>query len=114
MFLRTASLNKKITIAMSLLEMPIKDDKTVQEQTSSSKSKVLLIAIVAAIGGLLFGFDTGVISGALPFLREYWKMSDKTVLLPAPAGPSIATIKRFCVSAAILLSIPRGSCEADD
>ena len=64
---------------MSLLEMPIKEDKRVQKQSTSSKSKVLLIAIVAATGGLLFGFDTGVISGALPFLREYWKMTDKTV-----------------------------------
>lgn len=43
------------------------------------KSNVLLIAIVAATGGLLFGFDTGVISGALPFLKEYWKLSDANV-----------------------------------
>jgi len=37
---------------------------------------VLFIAMVAAIGGLLFGFDTGVISGALPFLQEHWTLSD--------------------------------------
>lgn len=43
------------------------------------KSNVLLIAIIAATGGLLFGFDTGVISGALPFLKEYWKLSDSDV-----------------------------------
>lgn len=40
------------------------------------KANVLLIALVAATGGLLFGFDTGVISGALPFLKEDWKLSD--------------------------------------
>ncbi len=44
-----------------------------------SKSKVFLIALVAATGGLLFGFDTGVISGALPFLKQYWTLSDKTI-----------------------------------
>ena len=43
------------------------------------KSNVLLIAIIAATGGLLFGFDTGVISGALPFLKEYWHLSDASV-----------------------------------
>jgi MFS transporter, SP family, galactose:H+ symporter len=45
----------------------------------SIKPKVLLIAIIAATGGLLFGFDTGVISGALPFLRDYWKLSDSNI-----------------------------------
>ena len=29
-----------------------------------------MIAIVAAMGGLLFGFDTGVISGAIPFFQK--------------------------------------------
>src|ERR1700722_825580 len=39
-------------------------------------SRVILIALVAATGGLLFGFDTGVISGALPFLRQNWRLTD--------------------------------------
>jgi len=43
------------------------------------KSNVLLIAIVASTGGLLFGFDTGVISGALPFLKQYWNLSDASM-----------------------------------
>lgn len=49
------------------------------------KSNVLLIAAVAATGGLLFGFDTGVISGALPFLKEYWTLSDANVELVTTA-----------------------------
>jgi SP family galactose:H+ symporter-like MFS transporter len=40
------------------------------------KTNVLLIAVIAATGGLLFGFDTGVISGALPYLKDYWSLSD--------------------------------------
>lgn len=61
------------------------------------KSGVLLMAAVAATGGLLFGFDTGVISGALPFLREHWQLSDAdlewvttTVLIGAIAGAVVS------------------------
>jgi SP family galactose:H+ symporter-like MFS transporter len=36
------------------------------------------VAVVAAIGGLLFGYDTGVISGALLFLRESFVLNDTT------------------------------------
>ncbi len=36
---------------------------------------VIVIAAVASTGGLLFGFDTGVISGALPFLKASWNLS---------------------------------------
>ncbi|WP_428483523.1 sugar porter family MFS transporter [Rhodopila sp.] len=36
---------------------------------------VVMIAATAALGGLLFGYDTGVISGALLFLREAFHLS---------------------------------------
>jgi MFS transporter, SP family, galactose:H+ symporter len=45
------------------------------------KPNVLLIAIIAATGGLLFGFDTGVISGALPFLKDNWALNDRSIAL---------------------------------
>lgn len=34
-----------------------------------------IIAVVASLGGLLFRFDTGVISGALIFINETWSMT---------------------------------------
>lgn len=43
-----------------------------------NKNLVILIATIAATGGLLFGFDTGVISGAQNFLQDPggWGISD--------------------------------------
>ncbi len=35
-----------------------------------------VVAIVASLGGLLSGFDTGVISGALLYINETWNLSD--------------------------------------
>ena len=34
-----------------------------------------VVAIVASLGGLLSGYDTGVISGALLFINETWDLS---------------------------------------
>ena len=45
------------------------------EPKAQNKALVVLIAAIASTGGLLFGFDTGVISGALPFLRESWNLT---------------------------------------
>lgn len=33
------------------------------------------VTAVAALGGLLFGFDTAIISGALPFLRAQFELN---------------------------------------
>jgi MFS transporter, SP family, galactose:H+ symporter len=39
---------------------------------------VYVIAAIAATGGLLFGYDTGVIAVALPFVREKWQITETT------------------------------------
>ncbi|HAQ17945.1 MAG TPA: arabinose-proton symporter [Prolixibacteraceae bacterium] len=40
------------------------------------KSYVILISVVAALGGLLFGFDTAVISGTINFIQPYFGLSE--------------------------------------
>ena len=42
---------------------------TATEQTSGSTGYLVMVCLVAAIGGLLFGYDTAVVSGAIGFLQ---------------------------------------------
>ncbi len=64
-----------------------------------SKNLVITIATIAATGGLLFGFDTGVISGAQNFLQDAggWGISDSqlewvttAVLIGAVLGAALS------------------------
>ena len=37
---------------------------------------VIFVAATAALGGLLFGFDIAIITGAGPFLLEHFKLTE--------------------------------------
>ena len=47
---------------------------TVPENRGGSTVYVYLLALVAALGGLLFGYDTAVISGAIGFMEEHFSL----------------------------------------
>ena len=40
------------------------------------KGYVILVSVVAALGGLLFGFDTAVISGTINFIQPYFGLNE--------------------------------------
>jgi sugar porter (SP) family MFS transporter len=50
------------------------------------KKYVILISGVAALGGLLFGFDTAVIAGTLTSLKSYFDLSDSAIGLVVAAA----------------------------
>lgn len=49
---------------------------TINQTQASSMKYVTLVSIVAAIGGLLFGFDTAVVSGAIGFMEVKFSLTD--------------------------------------
>jgi sugar porter (SP) family MFS transporter len=57
---------------------------------------VYIVAAVAATGGLLFGFDTGVISGALLFLRETFQIGS------AGQGVVVSSVLVGCIFGAAM------------
>ncbi len=56
------------------------------KNTSYRYWMIYVIAIVAAMGGLLFGFDTGVISGAIPFFQKDFGIDDSMVEVVTSSG----------------------------
>jgi MFS transporter, SP family, galactose:H+ symporter len=61
------------------MDFPEKGGRRATRTTRSPRSlSVYFIAIVGSMGGLLFGYDTGVISGALLFLRESFALNATT------------------------------------
>jgi len=90
------------------------------EQTHKGSARYLYLpTMVAAIGGLLFGFDTAVINGAIVFIKRQFALSDSqtefaasSLLLGCVIGASVAAFtsdlfgrKRVLLGAAALFTI---------
>ncbi len=60
------------------------------------KGYVILISVVAALGGLLFGFDTAVISGTINFIQPYFGLSE------AGLGWTVSSLLLGCIAGVFL------------
>src|SRR5579872_3180638 len=86
------------------MAIPMQDDNSQQvfqprrapEQQTRSNRYAYIVAMVAGLGGLLFGYDTGVISGALLFLQPAFHLS--------------ATTSEIAVSAVLIGAIIGAAC----
>ncbi|MCX6134279.1 MAG: sugar porter family MFS transporter [Ignavibacteriales bacterium] len=65
------------------------DDRKLQENFNSRF--IALVTVVAALGGLLFGYDTAVIAGAIGFLQSHFQLD------PAMKGWAAASALLGCV-----------------
>lgn len=60
------------------------------------KSFIIKISLVASLGGLLFGFDTAIISGTIPYLKTYFALSELML------GWAVGCILIGCATGAVL------------
>ena len=64
------------------------------------KTRILFYTFIAALGGLLFGFDTAVINGALPFFSKHFTLNG------AMQGWAVSSGLIGCIIGAIFIGKP--------
>src|ERR1044072_7787156 len=57
---------------------------------------ITLVSFVAALGGLLFGFDTAIISGAIPYITSYFNLDEYRL------GWAVSAILIGCAAGALM------------
>ena len=66
------------------------------EENSNERLTILRITIIAALGGLLFGYDTGVIAGSQLYFTEYFNFT------PAQQGWAVSSALYGCLAGALI------------
>ncbi|MBA0628684.1 hypothetical protein Godav_023365 [Gossypium davidsonii] len=73
-----------------------------------SNPYVLGLTVIAGIGGLLFGYDTGVISGALLYIKDDFEIVRQSSFLQIPTGNFLLDL--VCCDKATLHFFPKHLC----
>lgn len=71
------------------------------ETAKKNKPFVYIVGFTAALAGLLFGLDTGVISGALPFIRTYFGLTvsqSEHLVMAVLIGAVVGTVSSGYIS----------------
>jgi len=97
-----------------------------KKKMKTSQAYVIFVSIVAAIGGLLFGFDTAIVAGATRYLKDQFSLTSfgeglavSVVLVGCMFGAGIAGTlsdrigrKRFLLISAVLFFVSAIGCAA--
>jgi MFS family permease len=67
-------------------------------QKSGGRKFIVLVSFIAALGGMLFGFDTAIISGTIPYINFYFFMDEYML------GWSVSSILVGCAVGAMFAS----------
>lgn len=100
------------------MQLPVGEETSILASRKGSRLSAGIVASVAATSGLLFGFDTAVINGALVFLRAQFALTDllteiaaSSLVVGCLAGASIAGIasdrlgrRKSLIAAALLFA----------
>jgi sugar porter (SP) family MFS transporter len=111
--------NRRVAESMRKADMKLSDTHNTVPAETGSKRYLYLPAAVAAIGGLLFGFDTAVINGAIVFLKRQFALTDaqtefgaSSLLLGCVFGAALAAVtsdrfgrKKLLLAAAALFTV---------
>ena len=65
---------------------------TSQSEESGKSGYNRFLLLVAGLGGLLYGIDVGIISGALPYLQDTFKLPDGSVLSAQQSSLVVAAV----------------------
>jgi SP family xylose:H+ symportor-like MFS transporter len=71
-------------------------------QDKGSMVFTILVCLVATLGGLLFGYDTGVINGAIGPMAKYFGTVRNLVLTPTETGWAASSALVGCVLGAVM------------
>ena len=61
-----------------------------------NRSYIVLVSIISALGGLLFGFDTAIISGTISYIQPYFQLNEYSL------GWAVSSILLGCAAGAVL------------